>query len=413
MAIMVGMDIAYGQERLEVAVPDAKLVAGRRGAAAPALADVPAAVRQVLDSPGDFPPLRQALTPDDHVAVVVGDEDGPRPEVVSPILDHLLAAGLRPEAVTLLSPPGGTLTRPPLTGVRFETHDPADRRNVSYLATTRAGRRIYLNRTLVDADQLVVVGTAGYDPLLGYGGGLGDVFPRLSDEATRTELLGKPSDSVPGVKPWPASQEANEVGWLLGMPFLVQVVEGAGNSVAHVLAGSAAAVTEEAHRLLNHYWRVTVDRFADLVVAGVSGRQTFANVTRATACAARVVRPGGRIVVLSQAGDELGDERGDERSGLGPAADLLRGADDPLQALALLRKQPLPDSTSAWRLATAARHAQLYLLSGLPANTVEELFATPLDQAGQVRRLVEAADSCLFLPDAQRTLAVIGKDAAA
>ena len=43
------------------------------------------------------------------------------------------------------------------TGSRFQVHDPADRKKLSYLATTRQGRRIYLNRSAVDADQLIVL----------------------------------------------------------------------------------------------------------------------------------------------------------------------------------------------------------------------------------------------------------------
>ncbi len=423
---MAQVAIAFGREQVEVTVPDEKLVVGRRGSAAPAIADVPSAVRQALEAPREFPALRQALTPDDHVTVVLGDlgdlgelgepgapgvpgaREAGRRDVLLAVLECLLAAGLHPDAITLLALPGAPDSRGEVSvladdfrGVRRETHDPTDRKKLAYLASTRAGRRVYLNRTLVDADQLIVLGTACYDPVLGYGGGLGEIFPWLSDEATRNEFLAKPSESTPGAKAWPARQEANEVGWLLGMPFLVQVIEGQAEEIAHVLAGAAGAVADEAHRLLDEHWRVTVDQSAELVVAGVSGRQTFANVTRALACAARVVRPGGKIVILSRAGGALG-----------PSTELLRGADDPAQALARVRQQHLPDSTSAWQLATAARQAQLFLLSEFPAATVEELFTTPLEHAGQVRRLIEAADSCLFLPDAQRTLAVIAKDAA-
>ena len=41
--------------------------------------------------------------------------------------------------------------------VRTEIHDPGKREALAYLATTRRGRRIYLNRTVVDADQSIVV----------------------------------------------------------------------------------------------------------------------------------------------------------------------------------------------------------------------------------------------------------------
>ncbi len=53
--------------------------------------------------------------------------------------------------------------------VHIEVHDPRTDESC-YLATTKHGRRIYLNRTVVDADELVVLSRRGYDPLLGYCG---------------------------------------------------------------------------------------------------------------------------------------------------------------------------------------------------------------------------------------------------
>jgi len=48
--------------------------------------DVGAAVRNALEEPIRFPPLRRALTPDDHVVVVVSDPLARAPELLSPLL---------------------------------------------------------------------------------------------------------------------------------------------------------------------------------------------------------------------------------------------------------------------------------------------------------------------------------------
>jgi hypothetical protein len=57
--------------------------------------------------------------------------------------------------------------------------------------------------------------------------------------------------------------------------------------------------------------------------------------------------------------------------------------------------------------ASAACHANINLQSGLADETVEELFATPLHEAREVQRLLDAGGSCLFLPDAHKCLAII------
>ena len=300
---MARIPITYGHDRLEIDVPDDRLVAVQRAAIVPDLSDLAASVRAALAAPIGFPPLQKALTPDDHIVIVVDEDLGHLPELVKPVIELLTGAGVQLANVTILCPVQDTpreVSGP--SGINVEVHDPTDRRKLSYLASTKAGRRIYLNRTLVDADQLVVIGRFGYDPVLGHGGGLTAVFPTLSDTATREELGSKPAETLPGKPVRQAWTEAQEVGWLLGMPFLVQVIQGQADEHCRVLAGAAGAVTKEGHRLLDERWRVTVNQPAELVIAAIGGSvQRLANVTQALAHAARVVQAGGRIVVLSHA----------------------------------------------------------------------------------------------------------------
>jgi len=399
----VGID--YGRERLDVEVRDGSLVGVRQQAPARPVPDPGAAVRAALDNPLGFPALRRALTPDDQVAVVVDPQLPHLPELLTAVLEHLARARVAPGAITLLCPPAATpgplddLPRA-FPNVRLEVHDPADRKQLSYLATTRRGRRLYLNRTAVDADQLIVLARCGYDPLLGYSGAEGALYPALADEATRQEMWGRLSLEAPGHDPWPVRREAAEVAWLLGAPFMIQVVQGSGADVLHVVAGLADTASE-AQRLLDARWRKAVDRPAETVVAGVAatpGQPGFAQLASALACAARVVQPDGRIVLLSDTG-----------AAPGPGADLVRQAEDPDRALNLLRQHKPPDMAAAFQWATSVRRASVYLLSGLAAETAEELFTTPLDYAGQVQRLLNSEGPFLFLPDADRTLAVAGE----
>lgn len=396
-------ELSYGLQRLEVEVADASPVPVRHAPQAPPLADPAAAVTAALEGPRDFPPLRRALTPDDLITIVVDEQLGQLPRLLLPVLEYLTGAGISPDAIALLSAPStaghGWVDELPdeFDEVRVEVHDPSDRKRLSYLATTKQGRRIYLNRTAVDADQLVVLTRRSYEPLLGYGGAEGALYPALSDEATREEAWERLSMAAPDDTSWPLRREAAEVTWLLGVPFFVQVIEGTGGEAAHVLGGPAGT-SAEGQRLLDARWRVTVDEPADLVVAGVSGdpsRHRFADLARAAACAARVVKRDGRIVLLSGATPVLGD-----------SAALLRRAEDPDKALALLRQQHTAEPDAAYQWASAARQARLYLLSGLEEETVEELFAVPLDDVSQVQRLLREGTSIL-LSDADRTLAVL------
>ncbi|HEY7155602.1 MAG TPA: lactate racemase domain-containing protein [Gemmataceae bacterium] len=397
----IAMDCGF--DRLEFEVADEKVIAGPRPPVS--LADPVAAIRAALEQPHGFPALRRALTPDDRVVIVV-DEELPRlAELLTPLLEHIESAGVSPESMTLLCAPSSSKQAwiddlpDAFQDAHVERSDPADRRRMAYLATTHKGKRLYLNRTLVEADQIVVLSGRRYDPLLGYGGAEGALYPALSDGETREQMSHRVNLGLPDETPWPARRQAMETAWLLGgSTFFVQVIEAAGDGVAGVVAGAADA-SREGERLLDVCWRQRVPRAANLVVAGISGdpsRHTFADLAVALASAARVVQAGGRIVLLSRA-----------EPALGPEVNLLRNADDASDVLQHLRGKHTVELVPVLRWADAANHANINLQCGLADETVEELFATPLHEAREVQRLLDAGGSCLFLPDAHKMLANI------
>jgi nickel-dependent lactate racemase len=398
------LQVAWGRQTLDVDVLDRNLVASCRGPVAAPLTDLASAVHRSLEEPLRFPALRKALTPDDHVAIAV-DEGLPRlPELLVPLLEHVRSAGVAAEAITLVCQPPSTgqpwaLELPDeFQDVRVELHQPGERRKLSYLAATRQGRRIYLNRTAVDADQLILLTGRGYDPCVGISGAETALFPGLSDQGTLNEFADKLSLDAPGLKPWPIQAEAVEVAWLLGAPFLVQVIEGSGGDILHVLAGTVES-SSEGKRLLEERWRIQVERPADIVVAGIDGdadRTSFADLAHAFYCAARVVRPGGRIVLVTDAHPKLGR-----------AAELFRQQDDPMAALRILLKEKTADLAEGFLWTSAAQKAKLYLMSRLSADVVEEMFVTPLEQPEQVSKLIDSDATCLILPDAHKALAVL------
>src|SRR5271163_4373519 len=139
----VGLD--WGRQHLDVDVADQNVVAVQRAAPAPALTDAAAAVRNALEEPFEFPPLRRALTPDDQVVILVDEHVPELARLLMPILEHVRAAGVAAEAITLLCVPPSS-GQPWLEDIsdefqdmRVEVHQPGDRRKLAYLATTKHG----------------------------------------------------------------------------------------------------------------------------------------------------------------------------------------------------------------------------------------------------------------------------------
>ncbi|HZZ78972.1 MAG TPA: lactate racemase domain-containing protein, partial [Gemmataceae bacterium] len=395
------MQLAWGHETLELAVDETNLVAGRRAPIAPDIADPVQAMRDALEHPLDYPALRLALTPDDHVALVVDETIPHLGRLLTPVLEHIRQAHVKPEAITLICPTHDSdqawLDDLPdeFQDVQVETHQATDRKKLAYLATTKEGRRIYLNRTVVDADQVVVLGRRSYDPVLGCAGAETSLFPMLSDEATLEEYRTKLKSRAPDALPWPVQQEAREVTWMAGAPFFLQVIPGTGDNLCGVLAGPLES-SGAGQTLIDARWRCEYERPADVVIASVTGAATGADLARAFFAAARVVKPSGSIVLLS-----------DVTPALGPSFEVFRRHDEPALALRLLMQEKPGDLAVGYMWATAAEQARLYLLSGLSNDIAEELFTIPLQHAEQARRLLGGNASCIVLEDAHKTLAVL------
>jgi len=391
------VEVPVGRSQWSLTVRDADLIPL---AVAPhsAVRDARAAVLDALDHPVRFEPFRRALTRDDRIALVV-DESLPRlPELIAGILEYLAGAGIPPSAVTAISPPG--CGQPwvndlpdTMADLQTEVHRPGDRNRLSYLAATKEGHRIYLNRTVVDADQVIVLTGRGYDPLLGYSGAAGSVYPGLADSESVRNLVPKLSPQTAPDGSWPVTAEAKEVTWLLGSPFFVQVIEGAGDDIDRVVAGFADATTEAA-RQLDDRWKSEVGEAADTVVVTLSGepdRHDFAALARAAATGARVVKAGGAIILLSEADPEIGG-----------AADVLRRTDEPPEAVRTLFREKPPDAAAAVQWAWAAGRARLCVASEIRPTTVEEMFATPLGGPKDVQAMLDAGGRTLIIPDAHK-----------
>ena len=396
------IELVVGTKTWTVSVPDHRRVELRREPF-----DAPAAgprdlVRGALEAPFGFDaPLRRALTPDDRVALVLDEKLPHVAELLAGVIEHIGTAGVPPSAVTVLVPPSETGNPwvddlpDEFADVTLEVHDPEARTKLAYLATTKTGRRVYLNRSLVEADFVVVLTGRGYDPTFGYGGAEAAIFPALSDAEALAGFVGQFSTDLPGKKRSAVADEAAEVAWLLGMPFFVQVIEGAGDEVQEVIGGLPDS-TEEGTRRQDARWHGTVGERPDLVIATVGGadsRVTFASLAAAAVTAARVVRPGGRVAVLSTAAPVTHE-----------GADILRQAADPGSVGKSLHKRKPDDWPAAAGWAAAARKASLFVACGWPDEVTEELFATPIGSAAEVQRLIDAAERLLVIPDAHKTV---------
>lgn len=375
--------------------------------------DATAAVRAGLTQPLDFPPLSSALVQGDRVVLAIDRGLPQSAEIVSGIWPVLAESGIRPQDVLILQPGGWTSASQRLdprnllpetvrSAVRWEIHDPTIEGACGYLATTADGERIYLSHKILEADFVLPVTLAGFDPLQGTRSPMSVLYPGLSTPEAFAKTHGQGHRELRPEDDRPMRQRIEEIGWLLGVQFAVQLIPGGRRgTTGDVLAGGAEAVQRQVLKQLNEGWRVQWPARAETVIVTVptvGESATWQDVGLAVDVARNVVEHGGKIVVLS-----------DLQAPPGPGMEQLRGQASPRAALQPLREQAPPDLQAAAQWAAAADWARIYLLSRLDSDLVEELFAVPLRDVSEVERLLATTEDCALITTAQSTFAEIAE----
>lgn len=364
-----------------------------------AIRQISQAVRQALESPLEFPPLAQAAVPGDRVVLALEPGVPQAAAIVAETVRQLESVGVAACDISLVRSaadvasgvePLDQLPAAARDAVVCQVHDPLDRDALSYLAATDDGRPIYVNRAIHDADLVIPIGVLRLADAWHYHGINSALFPAFSDAANLARY-GSPEAALPGQRA-ALQDEADEFGWLLGLQFTIQVVPGAAGQALHVLAGDLQSVFREGSRLCQSAWRYPVDERAELVVAAIDGdatQQTWTNVGRALAAAARALDDDGSVVLCTELAETVG----------GALAQLV-GADDLDRALDAISRHPDSDTAAAGELARALQRGRVYLVSQLEDDTVEDLGVLPVDESGAAR-VARRAKSCIVLAAAQ------------
>ena len=401
----------YGTEHsVHLEIDDDTLVGECGQPRGKALADPAMAIEAALAEPLDFPPLARCVTPGDRVVLALEEGVPQVIQIVDTTIAYLLRAGIDLDGITILQTEadveaGINEARQHWAPewqqrVHVLTHDPSDRGQMAYLATTESGETVFLNRALTDADVVLPIGCLRREAGE-YHGIHGSLFPTFSTQQVIARYRSPESLESRGKQKQLLDQEVDEVAWLLGVMFTIQVVPAGGDRLLHVLAGQPPAIRIRGRELYRDAWGDHVPRRASLVVAAIEGgsmQQTWHNFGRSLAAALPLVEEEGAIVVCCGLTSEPG-----------PAVKYLADADSREMALRYIRKARPADTLSALQLARAQEKTTIYLLSQLDAALVEQLDMAPVAGSDELLRLIRRYRSCIVLSNAPHAAVKVGE----
>ncbi len=360
------------------------------------------AVFDALADPIDFPPLSKATVPGDRIAIAI-EPGGPRAAALAAgAVRAAVASGAEPDQIQVVSvkaeaggpprDPRDQLDADLAAQVRWIVHDPANRDQLAYLAASRSNLPILVHRALFDADLVIPIGCARLESVFGYWGPGGAVFPHFSDAKTIEQFRAIDHCQSP-TRMAHLRREAAEAAEQLGVFLAVQAIPNAAGEISQVMAGQSKTLAEWSDQECRAVWRRTVGRMASLVIAtvvGDKGAQTWDNVARAIATAAKVVEPGGAIAIYSELAAPPGASLGRMARGLGRGgkrAERIHGGS--------------PDGWAAFQLAKVLDEVSVYLASELAPDVVEAIGVAPIGDLVEIRRLAASHPTCIVLEGAQ------------
>lgn len=398
--------LRYGTGQIEFSSGRSKLTSSFRGTESEPIRDVETATREQLAEPLNAPPLHRSVVPGDKVAIVL-DSGIPSPsQLLIPILEELARGEVAPADVSILLTPGGgedfaeqlaELLPDSFAEATVLAHDPENDKDIAYLANTKNGQRIYLNRRVSEADAILAVGRIGADPLLGRRGTASDLFPGLtnSESRNRARIYAIDGAAAKGLR---KRQLCDEVGWLAGLYHVAGVSLDRNNDVERVWFGEAAAVQKAGNSHVHDKWTVTRSSPPpDLVIATVSRGLwpvTWEAIGAALETAARLVRSDGNVLVIADVAEPPG-----------AAVRWLADQDSPWDVLARLREPQsiiLEDSLVASQCAHALSACKVHLYSKIDPELIESLSMTAVRSVKEIERLFERSDFYQVVEDADR-----------
>jgi nickel-dependent lactate racemase len=368
-------------------------------------ADPTEATVAALAAPIEYPPLSASIVPGDRVTIAL-DETTPRAaEVVRGAIKSFERAGVETDAITVVGSDEAAMqicreacSAEQASGVKFVVHDPTDEKNLCMVGMTKGGVQLVVNREIFDADVVLPIGCVRLDGR----GAYESLFPRFSDVES-IEKYRTPTFLESAAEQAERKRETNQVGWLIGVPMVVEVVPGGGESVAHVLAGEPTAVAQESQELARERWSFECPYQVSLMIATLGGgpeSQTWMNVGRTLAMAERLVADGGAVVICSNLSVPPGRSLG-----------RLIGNPDLDRLIRKIANEHDVDSWPAWQLARALQRGPVYLLSQLDDETAEDLGFAPVASIDEIVRLAEHHETFAVIEDSQNAVVTLTEGA--
>lgn len=318
---------AFGKTGLTVPLPSGPQYTLVEGRSAGPLDDAVAAIGAALDNPIGSKPLIELAAGKRTAAISVCDITRPAPNQITlpPMLERLHAAGIPTAGITILIATGlhrgatgaeiQTIVGPQIAArYRVVNHDARALGDHRPLGATADGTPVYIDRRFLDADLHLTLGFIEQHLMLGFSGGRKLVAPGLAAQETIKVLhsprfMRETRATEGSIESNPLHAELLEIARMARHDFLLDVTLTQQRAISGVFAGSPEPAHAAGVTFLRSTSLTRLPALADAVITSAAGHPldlTFYQSVKGITAAQHVVRPGGRILIVSQCAEGVG-----------------------------------------------------------------------------------------------------------
>ena len=418
--------VPYGESTVSAGLPDEFGVDVIELPETPAASSPIAEVRRAVADPiGDFDWSTHEKA--GSVAIAINDKTRPVPHrhLLPPLLDRLADLGIPDGAVTFYVAVGGhppmepaefpaVLPREVLSRFRVVSHDSEHDEDLAFFGDTSRGTPVWANRGYVEADLKIVVGTIEPHQFVGFSGGVKSAAIGLAGLATINEnhtLMAHPDSRIGTYASNPARQDVEEIGRLIGVDLALNAILDQRREIVQALAGDPLAVMEAGAPIARRLCQVAVRQTYGLVISSPGGHPKDIDVyqsQKAVASAARIVHPGGTIILAAACPEGAGSPHYEQ---------WVSGKHSHREVLDAFRTEGFRlGPHKAFQLARDTEHVRLIVCSEMSEELVRRLLLDPtLNLQASVDTAVAdlaPGDRLAVLPHAASTIPYLDIEAA-
>lgn len=374
------LHIKYNKSSIEIYVDDTRIA----GIVAPKeieKRDSDSLIRNAIRNPVDGPSLSTFFDDINRPLCIVNDTDRATPtakilhqiqcEIGRLDFDFLVATGSHPAPSELdFETIFGDLL--PDVRNRIHIHDSRNSEEMVCIGTTSRGTSVFLNKKVMDADRLIVIGTVEPHYFAGFTGGRKSFLPGTAGYESieqNHKLALEPGVDVMALEGNPVHEDMSEAAGLLHGKsiFSIQTVMAGHDRITEVFAGSLDASFRAGVEAARKIFAVCVQNKADIVVAVAEPPldKNLYQAHKAIENVRPVLKPDGILILVAACSEGIGSDG---------FARLLSASRSPDDVIRSIRASYKLGHHKAARIAGLVKTARIWAVTELSEEILRPLF---------------------------------------